>query len=197
MRNVRPNISKKEKEALKEISPWNNQAVRVQDNGTSFVIFDKKDYQQKVQTQINKSLFNQLEEVPSKTFDIQIKMVIKWYRKKVLDCKWKSNITPHNSRPGKMYGSIKTYKTHNTARVITSGCNTAVEHFSIFVEKVLYGVASELPPRIKNTNHMLDIIDDTNNSNLYRDSVLVSFDIINMFSSIYNKMEMNFVIKFL
>ena len=90
-----------------------------------------------------------------------------------------------------------THKTHNTARVITSGCNTAVEHLSIFVEKVLYGVASELPPRIKNTNHMLDIIDDTNNSNLYPDSVLASFDIINMFSSIYNKMEMNYVIKFL
>ena len=80
-----------------------------------------------------------------------------------------------------MYGNIKTHKIHNSARVITSGCNTPVEHLSIFVEKVLYGIASELPFTIKDTNHMLDIIDDLNNSSLYPESVLVCFDIINMF----------------
>ena len=65
-----------------------------------------------------------------------------------------------------MYGNIETHKTDNPARVITNGCNTAVEHLSIFVEKVLYGIASELPSRIKDTNHMLDIIDNLNNSNV-------------------------------
>ena len=55
--------------------------------------------------------------------------------------KWKSYITTHNSRPGKIYGNIKTHKTDNLARVITSGCNTSVEHLS----------ASELPSRIKDT----------------------------------------------
>ena len=35
---------------------------------------------------------------------------------------------------------------------------------------------------------MLDIIDNLNSSNLYPESVLVSFDIINMFSGIENKM---------
>ena len=43
---------------------------------------------------------------------------------------------------------------------------TLKEHLSIFVEKVLYGIVSELPSRIKDTNHMLDIIDNLNNSNV-------------------------------
>ena len=43
---------------------------------------------------------------------------------------------------------------------------------------------------------MLDIIDDHNNSDLYPESVLVSFDIINMFLSINNKMVVNSAIKF-
>ena len=68
-----------------------------------------------------------------------------------------------------------------------------MENLSIFVERVLYGITSELPSRIKDTNDMLDIIDDLNNSNLYPESVLVSFDIINMFPSIDNKMEINSV----
>ena len=67
----------------------------------------------------------------------------------------------------------------------------------IFVEKVLYGTASELPFIIEDTNHMLDIIDDLNNSNLYPESVLVSFDTINIFPSIDNKIGINYVKEFL
>ena len=96
-----------------------------------------------------------------------------------------------------MYGNIKTHKVDNPARVITSGCNTAVEHLLIFIEKVIYGIASELLSRIKDINHMLDIIDDLNNLNLHPESVLVSFDIINMFPSIDNKMGIDSVIKLL
>ena len=51
-----------------------------------------------------------------------------------------------------MYGNIKTHKTENPARVITSGCNIPVEHLPIFVEKLLYSRASELPSRIKDTD---------------------------------------------
>ena len=44
---------------------------------------------------------------------------------------------------------------------------------------------------------MLDIIDDLNNLNLHPESVLVSFDIINVFPSIDNKMGINSVKKVL
>ena len=120
MRNVRPNISKEEKEASWNRS-WNNQTVRVQDKGSHFAMVDNNAYEQKIHAQINRSLFKQLEEDPSKNFDIQINnWFLKWHRKKVLTDKWKSYITPHNSRPGKMYGNIKSHKTDNPARLITS-----------------------------------------------------------------------------
>ena len=44
---------------------------------------------------------------------------------------------------------------------------------------------------------MLDITDDLNNLNLHPESVLVIFDIINMFPSIDNKMGIDSVIKLL
>ena len=84
--NLPTNISKEEKEALKEIRWWNNQTVHVQDKGSRFVILENNDYEQKMQTQIDRSSFNQLEEDPSKKFDMQINSwVLKWHRKKVLD----------------------------------------------------------------------------------------------------------------
>ena len=48
--------------------------------------------------------------------------------------KWKKFITVKDSTPGKMNGNVKTHKIGNPTRVITSGCNTAIENLSIFVE---------------------------------------------------------------
>ena len=58
---------------------------------------------------------------------------------------------------GKIYVNVKTHKISNPTRVISSGCNKAIENLSIFVENIFYGISSELPSRIKDTNHMLDI----------------------------------------
>ena len=82
---------------------------------------------------------------------------------------------------------IKTHKNNNAARIITSGCNTAIESLSRFVEKVLYDIASNQPSRIKATRHILGIIHETNNFFLSTNSILVGFDIVNMFPSIDNK----------
>ena len=86
-----------------------------------------------------------------------------------------------------MYGLIKTHTVNNTVRITTSGCNTAVENLSIFVEKVLYKEVERIPSRIKDTHHMLDIIDNLNDSDLPEISVLVSFDVVNMLPSIDNE----------
>ena len=84
----------------------------------------------------------------------------------ILDQKWKSYIQTECSTSGKMYGLIKTHKNNNPARIITSGCNTAIESLSIFVEKVLSDIASNLPSRIKDTGHILDVIEEVNSASL-------------------------------
>ena len=43
---------------------------------------------------------------------------------------------PRKSKPGTMYGQIKRRKENNPARVITSGCGTAVEF--LFLLKIIY-----------------------------------------------------------
>ena len=74
-----------------------------------------------------------------------------------IDNNWKRFITPVNSTPGKVYGLLKTYKVNNPVRVITSGCNTAIENLPIYIENVLYDLSESMP---KDSNCLLDIIDD-------------------------------------
>ena len=86
-----------------------------------------------------------------------------------------------------MYDLIKTHKVGNPVRVITSGCGTAIENLSIFVEKCLYSEVLKTESRVKDTPAVLTIIDNLNKSNtLTSDCRLVNFDIINMFRSIDN-----------
>ena len=82
------------------------------------------------------------------------------------------------------------YKTHKDSvpvRLLTTGCNTATENLSRFVEKHTAPLAQNLPHRIRDTDHFLEIIDNINSAGLPENVVLVSFDIVNMFPSISNK----------
>ena len=153
---TRSKLSKDEKKALKEIKSWDDRVVRVQDKGSRFVILENETYEERVQHQIDRSSFQELKDDPSKLFQEKVNNWIeKWHANKVIDNSWKSFVSCDSPSAGKMYGL--THKVDNPVRIITSGCNTAVENLSIFVEKVLYSEVEKIPSRIKDTNHMLDI----------------------------------------
>ena len=93
-----------------------------------------------------------------------------------------------------MYGLVKTHKENNPAKVVTSGCGTAVEFLSIFVENYLYKEVNKICSTIKGTPNMLNTIDNINSRNIItNDSVLVSFDVVNMFPSIDNVLSLEVV----
>ena len=173
---------------MKEIKSWDDKVIRVQDKGSRFVVLSNNDYESKVQHQIERSSFTETDIDYSKNFEEKVNSWIsKWTSKGVIDNNWKRFITPANSRPGKMYGLVKTHKVNNPVRVITSGCNTAIESLSIYIEHVLFELSEGMPSRIKDSNHLLDIIDNMNSMFLPANAILVSFDIVNMFPNIDNK----------
>ena len=89
-----------------------------------------------------------------------------------------------------MYDNVKRHKKNNPVGVTTSGCNTAVERLSTVVENVLFELASELLSRIRDNYHILEIIDDINNSNLSSSVILISFDVANMLPSNWSSWAM-------
>ena len=91
-----------------------------------------------------------------------------------------------------MYSNINTHKINNPGRVITSGYSAAVESLSILVEQELYKLAQNLPSGIKDTNDMLNIIDNLNNNCIPENIFLISFDVVNV-SHIHNESGINSV----
>ena len=184
---IKSNITKEEREALKNIQRDSTRSYRIQDKGSRFVILDD-DYIEKIDYQHRRSSFSESNDDASNDFEINVIMWIEiWKRNGVLNDSWSKFIKPSNSTPGKMYGLVKTHKEGNPVRVISSGCGTAIENLSIFVEKCLYYEVLNIECRVQDTSEMLTIIDNLNSSNsLTSDCKLVSFDIINMFPSIDN-----------
>ena len=58
---VRHNLIKNEKATLNDITNYDQNVVRVQDKVSRFVVLDNEDYVKKVEHQINRSSFQQLE----------------------------------------------------------------------------------------------------------------------------------------
>ena len=131
------NITKKEREALKEIKTWKKYCARVQDKGSRFVVISNDEYCKKVNTQIEGSSFTQLPYDITKSFENKVNdFIVKWEDLRVLDKKWASYIKFNYCKPGTMYGLIKTRKENNPVRFITSGCGYAIEYLSIFFVKI-------------------------------------------------------------
>ena len=61
VKNVRQNLRRDERNALAEIEKWENNIVSVQDKGSRFVVLNNGDYVHKVEDQVNRSSFLQLD----------------------------------------------------------------------------------------------------------------------------------------
>ena len=118
---------------------------------------------------------------------IQLKIwVEKWYAAGEISKEWKDYIHIQNAQTGKNAMLYKTHKPGNPIHLLTSGCNTTKEHLSPYMESICSPLTQGMPRQIKDTAHLLNIIDDLNKDYISDNYILVSFDIVNMYPSIDN-----------
>ena len=99
----------------------------------------------RIDRQLERRSFQQLDYNPPDKFCKKVTSWVKiWKQNKVLDNSWCRFIETLHANPGKMYGLVKTHKVDNPVRVTTSGCGTAIENLSIFVEECLYSEVLEI-----------------------------------------------------
>ena len=81
----------------------------MQDKGSQFIVLDNQDYLEKIEYQLGRRSFDELDHNPSKLFSEKVNLWIqKWTENKVLDKSWSKLIEPSFLAPGKMYGLVKT-----------------------------------------------------------------------------------------
>ena len=111
----------------------------------------------------------------------------KWLIKGQISSEWRNYVVNEDAQPGKNATLYKTHKANIPVRLLTTGCNIAIENLSRFVELVCAPLSDKIMSRIKDTSHLLDIIDNLNEQGFPRNTILVSLDIVNMFPNIDNE----------
>ena len=200
--NVPDNLTRGERESLKQwrrdelFNESSNLVMRLQDKGNRFVIVDKYTDVIKANEQIAKSSFARLEIDPTQNhIEKVIEWANKWYSKCEISKEWKEFVINVDAQPAKNSTLYKTHKDGTPVRLLTSGCNTAIENLARFIEVVCAPLAEKIPTLIKNTDHLLNIIDSINNQGVPDEAILVSFDIVNMYPSIDNQFGLKAVQK--
>ena len=117
----------------------------------------------------------------------------KWFRKGEISKDWRNYIINEDAQPGKNSTLYKTHKQGNPVQLLTTGCNTAIENLSRFIENVCAPLTENMRYKIRDTSHLLDIIDTINEKGIPDEIILVSFDIVNMFPSTDNVTGMDAV----
>ena len=107
-------------------------------------------------------------------------------RKRELLKSWASFIVNPDAQPGKNSTLYKTHKPNIPVRLLTTGCNRAIENLAIFVEKYCAKLTENIPTKINDSHHLIDIFETLNAKGIPDNAFLLSFDIDNMFPSIDN-----------
>ena len=173
-------------------NPDSDLVIRQQDKGNRFVVVDKETDIRKSNEQIQRSSFKQIEDDPTQHHITLVKnWAEKWHNMKHISTAWKDYIINEDAVPGKNTPLYKTHKPNTPVRLLTTGCNTAIENLSNFLEAVSAPFAEKLKSRIKDTGHLLEIINSINSNGLPENTKLVSFDVVNMFPNIDNERGIN------
>ena len=152
----------------KELKDWgkmyyykgSDKVMRLQD-GKRFINVDKQTDREKANEQIQRSSFLKTDYYPTTMHINKVNpWATKWISRNEISKEWAKYIVNEDTVTGKNSALYKTHKPNNPVRLSTTGCNTAIENLSRFIEGVCAPLTNNIETRIRDTSHLLDIIEN-------------------------------------
>ena len=192
-KKVKDNLTAQQREALKRLRTWNKdpscpRMFLVQDKGSRLVVEWKNKYKQRMLNYLEDiNVFKEETEDPSqRNMERVQKWAVKWNREEQIGEEEMDWIVSVTSKPGKVYGNIKTHKENWPYRYILSCNGTPIENLAKWIEFHLKPLARIHKAYIKDTGHLLNLLEDLNVSKGPFDAhstLIVTRDIQNFYPS--------------
>ena len=191
------NLSRREREALKEMQRWNRdlenpRVIRVQDKGSRFVIDWKSRYKSKTLDYLqDETTFRETDGDPNELISEQVaRWANRWKGEEVLsedECLW---IEAHKPKPAKVYANIKTHKPGWPYSFIMSARGTATEYLARWIEHKLKPYVQLHSSYIRDTKSFLQYLESINDTRapLGEGTRLISWDIVNFYPNCNTQM---------
>ena len=179
------NLPFKERQAIKELKQNTNINVKKADKGTTTVIMKTEDKLREGQILLDddKNYEPLSSPMVSETSHRVKKLINALYHGKHIDEmteKWLS-LTPNPPRIPIFYTLTKIHKPNPVGRPIISGCDSATERISSFVDYLLQPIAKIQKSYLKDTTDFLNFLEKTK---VAKDTILVSMDVTSLYTNI-------------
>ena len=184
LNNKRPvKLDKEEQKTIKDLQNDNEIIILPADKGRMIVIMNKSDYIDKANTLLNDTeTYQPLDTDPSKTTVNRINQKLKQLK----DKDKLNETTYHRTRPNdattaKFYGLPKVHKENIPLRPIVSLPGSPTYELSKYLAMILHPLVKTSPHTINNAN---DFLTNIKNLKLEPDEIMISFDVVSLFTSI-------------
>ncbi|XP_070579506.1 uncharacterized protein [Ptychodera flava] len=181
-----PNLTMPEQRALNDLKSNTNIVIKPADKGGGVVVMDKSEYIRKCEEQLNNdTYYTQLESDPTEKYMTELERAIqRWKRKKWISHSIAKELIPKEPKPGHFYGLPKIHKDGIPLRPIIPQCQALTSQLSRYVDYHLQPIVKSLPSYIKDTNHHLE---DLQNNEISPNTIMVSMDVVSLYSNIPNE----------
>ena len=178
-----PNLSIKEKKALKNLRDDTNIVITKADKGNCTVIIDKDKYEEKIFKLLNdKDTYVILKNDLKKNIERKLnKFIFELYKIDSLSQKEYFYLRSTDAIAPRIYGLPKIHKPDWPLRPIVSFINSLLYNLSQFVAKILTPLINSNNLSIKNS---FELIDRISNCKINDNDLMLSFDVVSLFTKI-------------
>ena len=177
------NIPSSEMKALQDLRKDKSRLIISADKGNCTVVMDRKDYDEKVKELLgDESTYKVLKKDPTKKTERDMNgILLKMKREETIGENLYKRLHSSDGLPPRFYGLPKVHKNGCPLRPIVSFISTPTYNLSKHVAKILKPLTGNSDYTVKNSTEFCESITDIK---LLDDDVLVSFDVVSLFTSI-------------
>ena len=178
----KPNISKEEAKAIKELRRDQEKVILTADKGVSMVVMEKKEYIKKSEDLLNQSTYMALTTDPTNKCKNKLINLLKTIKVEGgIDNNTYKRLYPTGGVPPKYYGLPKIHKMGTPLRPIISSRGSATYETAKELAKIIKPLIGKSPHHVHNNKDFLESIKDIK---VEEDECIMSYDVSALFTSI-------------
>ena len=180
---VHNNVSKQERRALNDLKKDQSRVIMKADKGNCFVVMDKSDYDNKMETLLNdRNTYELVSKAPFRRIERDLNaMLLSLKKQQKIDEPTYRKLHSTDGTPPAIRGSIKHHKEGNPLRPIVTCIGSALYNTSKFLTDIISPLQNRNGYSVSNSLQFSNEVSDTRINN---DEVLVSFDVVSLFHAI-------------
>ena len=191
----KPNITKEEHQAIKELRRDKTRMVLTADKGVSMVVMDREDYNSKSEELLHTPTYQILKTDPTNMIKNKLISLLKTIKAEggISETTYKK-LYPTGATTPKYYGLPKVHKEETPLRPIVSSIGSATYETAKELSKILKPLVGRSIHHVKNNQEFIQSLQDIT---IEEDECMMSFDVKSLFTSIPIQPTLNIIKKLL